>query len=156
MISVMIGIDPQGDPHSVAIDGDERALAQLQVLADRSQVQRLLAWAEPFGEERTWAIESAAGLGKPLAQQLLGAGEHVVDVPSTLAARVRLLGSSKAAKNDDNDALSTAIAGLRHRELRTVCVEEHAAVLPLLVDRYDDFIGARTQAACQLHVVCER
>jgi hypothetical protein len=59
-------------------------------------------------------VESADGLGKLLAQQLLGAGEHVIDVPPTLAARVRLLGSTKAGKNDPNDALPTAIAGLRH------------------------------------------
>jgi hypothetical protein len=46
-----------------------------------------------------------------LAQRLVEAGEHVVDVPPTLAARVRLLGSTKASKNDSNDALATAIAG---------------------------------------------
>lgn len=43
----------------------------------------------------------------------------MVDVPPTLSARVRLLGSTKASKNDDNDALSTAIAGLRHCGLWT-------------------------------------
>jgi hypothetical protein len=53
----------------------------------------LLAWAAPFGEDRRWAIESADGLGKFLAQQLLAAGEHVVDVPPLLSARVRLLGT---------------------------------------------------------------
>jgi transposase len=47
---------------------------------------------------RRWAIESADGLGKLLAQQLLAAVEDVLDVPPTLAARVRLLGSTKAAK----------------------------------------------------------
>lgn len=57
---------------------------------------------------RTWAIESATGLGRLLAQQLVAAGESVVDVPPTLAARIRLLGSAKAAKNDPNDALATA------------------------------------------------
>jgi hypothetical protein len=35
------------------------------------QTQRLLAWAAPLGEERTWAVESADGLGKLLAQELL-------------------------------------------------------------------------------------
>jgi transposase len=88
-----------------------------------------------------------------LAQQLLDAGEHVVDVPPTLSARVRLLGTTKASKNDDNDALSTAIAGLRHCQLRTVRDEDHAAVLRLLIDRYDDLVALRTQAACRLHVV---
>jgi transposase len=152
-VSVIIGIDPHKATHTaVAIDGDEQPIARLLVTADRCQTQRLLAWAAPF-EERTWAIESAGGLGRLLAQQLLGAGEHVVDVPPTLSARVRLLGSSKTAKNDDNDALSTAIAGLRHCELRVVAVEDHAAVLRLLIDRYDDLVGLRTQAACRLHVV---
>jgi transposase len=152
-LSVIIGIDPHKATHTaVAIDRDEHPLARLQVPADRSQTQRLLAWAAPF-EERTWAVESADGLGKLLAQQLLAAGEHVVDVPPTLSARVRLLGSSKASKNDPNDALATAVAGLRHRDLRAARVDDHAVVVRLLVDRYDDLVALRTQAACRLHVL---
>jgi hypothetical protein len=65
------------------------------VVADRCQIERLLAWAASFGFERTWAIESVNGLGKLLAQQLVGAGEHVVDVPATLSARIVLLSSTK-------------------------------------------------------------
>jgi transposase len=115
-MTVIIGIDPHKASHvAVAIDGDEHAIARLEVRAGRGQTQRLLAWAAPLGEERVWAIESADGLGKLLSQQLLAAGEHVVDVPPTLAARVRLLGSAKAGKNDGNDALSTAIAGFTAR-----------------------------------------
>jgi hypothetical protein len=70
-----------------------------------------------------------------------------------LSARVRLLGSTKASKNDSNDALSTAIAGLRHCELRTVGGEDHMAVIRLLIDRYDGLVWLRTQATCRLHVV---
>lgn len=152
-MSVIIGIDPHKATHTaVAIDGDEQPVARLQVVADRAQTQRLLAWAAPFGRERTWAIESASGLGKLLAQQLLGAGEQVIDVPPTLSARVRLLGSTKAGKNDSNDALSTAIAGLRHCALRTVQADDHSAVIRLLINRYDDLVSSRTQAACRLHV----
>jgi transposase len=151
-MSVMIGVDPHKATHTaVAIDGDERPLAQLQVVADHCQTQRLLAWAATF-EERMWAVESADGLGKLLSQQLLAAGEAVLDVPPTLSARVRLLGVSKASKNDRNDALATAIAGLRHRDLRSVVVDDHAAVIRLLVDRFDDLTRLRTQAACRLHV----
>ena len=40
--------------------------------------------------DRVWAVEGANGAGRPLAQRLLEAGEHVVDVPAKLAARVRL------------------------------------------------------------------
>ena len=153
-MTVIIGIDPHKATHTaVAIDDDERAIARLEVSADRAQTPRLLAWAAQLGGERTWAIESADGLGKLLSQQLVAAGEHVVDVPPTLAARVRLLGSTKAAKNDGNDALSTAIAGLRHCGLRTVHGDDHSTVLRLLVGRYDDLVSLRTQAACRLHAV---
>jgi transposase len=153
-MSVTIGIDPHKATHTaVAINRDEQPIATLQVVADRCQTERLLAWAAAFDCERIWAIESAGGLGKLLAQQLLGAGEQVVDVPPTLSARVRLLGSTKAAKNDNNDALSTAIAGLRHCELRTVGVEDQTAVIRLLIDRYDGLVALRTQATCRLHVV---
>ena len=59
----------------------------------------------------------------------------------------------KAAKNDGNDALSTAIAGLRHCGLRTVRSDDHTTVMRLLVGRYDDLVALRTQAACRLHAV---
>jgi transposase len=152
-MTVIIGIDPHKATHTaVAIDRQERPIARLQLTADRCQTERLLAWAAPLGEDRTWAVESAGGLGKLLAQQLLEAGEQVVDVPPTLSARVRLLGSTKASKNDSNDALATAIAGLRHCGLRIVRREDRTAVVRLLIDRYDDLTALRTQAACRLHV----
>ena len=39
----------QVDHTAVAIDRDERPLARVQLVADRCQVQRLVAWAEPLG-----------------------------------------------------------------------------------------------------------
>src|SRR5262245_10756743 len=98
---VTIGIDPHKSTHTAAaVDCDELPIARLTVPASRCQMDRLLAWAEPLDDDRVWAIESAAGLGRLLAQQLVAAGERVIDVPPTLAARVRLLGSSKSSKND--------------------------------------------------------
>ena len=48
-MTVMIGIDPHKATHTaVAIDGDERPLARLQLTADRVQTGRL-AWAAPLG-----------------------------------------------------------------------------------------------------------
>ena len=68
-MSVMIGIDPHKASHTaVAIDGGERSALERQVRATRRQVDQLMSWAEPFGK-RTWAIESAGGLGYLLAQQ---------------------------------------------------------------------------------------
>jgi hypothetical protein len=71
----MIGVDPHKGSHTaVAIDRDEARLAKMKVRATRRQVDQLLDWAARF-KERTWAIESAGGLGYLLAQQLLNAGE---------------------------------------------------------------------------------
>ncbi|HZJ06446.1 MAG TPA: hypothetical protein VFD59_13375, partial [Nocardioidaceae bacterium] len=50
-----------------------------------AQLSQLVSWAAPF-PTRTWAIESASGLGYLLAQQLVAAGETVVDVPATPSA----------------------------------------------------------------------
>ena len=150
---VLIGIDPHKSSHTaVVVDGDEKELARLKVRADRRQLQRLLAFAQPY-EFRTWAIESAGGLGFLLAQQLVAAGEDVVDVPAVLAARVRLLGSGRGSKNDPNDALSTAIAALRDPHLRTVTAEDHVMVLRLLADRHQDLTALRTQAVGRLHAL---
>jgi transposase len=63
--------------------------------------------------ERTWAVEGAGGLGHLLAQQLVAAGEQVVDVQPKLGARVRLLSSGTSNKNDPDDARSVAMAALR-------------------------------------------
>ncbi len=45
-----------------------------------------------------------------LAQQLLAAGEQVLDVQPKLGARVRLLSSGTSNKNDPNDTRSVAVA----------------------------------------------
>jgi transposase len=96
MTMVLIGVDPHKASHTaVAVDRDEHALDGLRVRASKRQCALLLDWAEQFGERR-WAIESASGLGYLLAQQLVAAGEDVVDVPPTLSARVRVLGSGKS------------------------------------------------------------
>jgi transposase len=151
---VLIGVDPHKVTHTaVAVDASEQPIARLTVRSDRHQVRRLLSWAEPLGVERVWAVESAKGLGRLLAQQLVVAREQVVEVPATLAARVRLLGSTKASKNDPNDPLSTAIAGLRHDDLRRVELEDHAAVLRLLSDRHRHLTALGTRTVCRLHVL---
>ena len=58
-------------------------------------------------------MEGARGLGRLLAQQLVAAGERVLDVQPKLAARVRLLQAGNTGKSDPNDALSVAVAALR-------------------------------------------
>ena len=146
-MQVIIGVDPHKASHTaVAIGDDEGELGSVKVRATRRQVVQLLSWAEPF-EKRTWAIESACGLGYLLSQQLVAAGETVVDVPATLASRVRVLGTGRSDKNDPNDARSVAIAALRAPSLRSVEIADHAEVLRLLAKRNVD-IG---RVVCRLH-----
>ena len=133
---VVIGIDPHKGSHTaVAINEDETKLDEVRVRADRRQLETLRRWASAF-PERSWAIESANGLGALLSQQLVGAGEEVFDVPPTLSSRVRVLASGKSQKNDPNDAFSVAIAALRSSRLRPVVTEDHIAVLRLLSNRH--------------------
>jgi transposase len=152
-VSVMIGVDPHKGSHTaVAIGGDEAQLAKLRVRSSRRQLDQLLAWAARF-EQRTWAIESAGGLGYLLAQQLVGAGEHVLDVPATLAARVRVLSTGRSNKNDPNDPLSVAVAALRAPRLASVARADHAGVLRLLAKRNNDLGRTRNKTACRLHAL---
>ena len=113
MAAVMIGVDPHKASHTaVAVGAAEEPLGELRVRASGGQAERLLEWAAAW-PERTWAVEGAGGLGHLLAQQLLSAGERVLDVQPKLGARVRLLASGNVSKNDPNDARSVAVAALR-------------------------------------------
>ena len=106
--------------------------------------------------QRTWAVEGAGGMGHLLAQQLLSAGERVLDVQPKLGARVRLLAAGDMNKNDPNDARSVAVAALRSAGVREVRPDDHAAVLKIWSKRYRDLGRTRTQVVCRLHaVLCE-
>jgi transposase len=152
-MSVMIGIDPHKLLHAAcAIDERETELARLELRTGPRQISELLAWASPF-ECRSWAIESAGGLGYLLGQQLVARGEHVVDVPATLSSRVRVLGSGQSTKNDANDARAVAVAALRSPSLAAVRVEDHVSVLRLLAKAQLDTSRARSRACCRLHAL---
>src|SRR5580692_680238 len=131
MTAVMIGIDPHKASHTaVVISGAEEPLGELRVRASAAQAERLLTWAAAW-PERTWAVEGAGGLGHLLAQELVTAGERVLDVQPKLAARVRLLGAGAVNKNDPGDARSVAVAALRSPSCLPVRPDDHAAVLKI-------------------------
>jgi transposase len=151
----MIGIDPHKASHTaVAISAAEEPLGELRVRACVAQAGRLLAWAQAW-PERTWAVEGAGGTGHLLAQQLLAAGERVLDVQPELGARVRLLAAGDVNKNDPNDARSVAVAALRSAGVREVRADDHAAVLKIWSKRYRDLgrTRTRTRVVCRLHAV---
>ena len=156
MAAVMIGVDPHKGSHTaVAVSVTEEQLGKLRVRASDGQARQLTEWAASW-PERTGAVEGASGLGHLLAQQLIAAGERVLDVQPKLGARVRLLAAGGTNKNDPNDARSVAIAALRSACCRQVRADDHTAVLKLWSKRNRDLGRSRNQVACRLHsVLCE-
>ena len=153
MAAVMIGVDPHKGSHTAVVTGPaEEPLGELRVRACAAQAEQLLAWAAAW-PERTWAVEGAGGLGRLLAQQLVAAGERVLDVQPKLACRVRLLQAGDTNKNDPNDALSVAVAALRSRACRQVSADDYPAVLKVWSKRHRDLGRTRNQVALQLHAV---
>ena len=153
MVAVMIGVDPHKGSHTaVVISPGEEPLGEIRIRACAAQAGKLVAWAADW-PERTWAVEGAAGLGRLLAQQLVAAGERVLDVQPKLASRVRLLQAGDTNKNDPNDALSVAIAALRSRTCQQVTAEDYRAVLKVWSKRHRDLSRLRNQVACRLHAV---
>jgi transposase len=155
-VTMMIGVDPHKGSHTAVVIGPgEEPLGELRVESSPGQAEDLLKWAAQW-PERTWAVEGAAGLGRLLAQQLVAAGELVLDVQPKLAARVRLLQAGDTGKNDPHDAQSVAVAALRSRACRPVAAEGHTVVLKIWARRHRDLARARNQVACRLHaVLCE-
>ena len=152
-MDVMIGVDPHKGSHTATmLDRRQRELRQLTVRAGRRQVVELLAWADGV-EPRTWAVESAGGMGYLLAQQLVAAGETVLDVPATLASRVRVLGSGPV----DQERSQRCPLGRRGRVARPVAgggaPADHVTVCRLLAKRHTDVARWRTKLCCRLHAL---
>ena len=156
-MEVIIGVDPHKATNVVAaIDEQGEVIGQQAFPANRKGLQALQRWAKRFPERR-WAVEGASGIGRPLAQKLLAAGESVLDVPPKLSSRVRVLSTGNARKNDSLDATFTALAALRNDRLSAVRPEDgpegHAEILRLLTERREDLVGERTRTLNRLHVL---
>jgi transposase len=148
---VMIGVDPHKASHTAAaLDEHGQLLGQQRITATLDGYQQLRQWADHW-PQRCWAVEGAHGIGRALAQRLVGDGEQVLDVPAKLAARVRVLSVGHGRKSDPADAVSVAVAARTAPQLRTVCVEDQAVVLHLLTKRRQDLVAARTQTINRLH-----
>ena len=149
---VLIGVDPH--KASLAVAAVEEATSELLERVgfpqDRAGLRSLERWAKQFPERR-WAVENAGGLGRHLAGRLAAAGESVVDVPPKLSARVRVLSTGNARKNDGLDALATALAASRQERLAAVDHETTSEVLRLLSERREDLVAERTRALNRLH-----
>jgi transposase len=148
---VMIGVDPHKASHTaVALDEHGQLLGQQHIPATLDGYQQLRQWAGRW-PQRCWAVEGAHGVGRALAQRLVGDGEQVLDAPAKLAARVRVLSVGHRRKSDPDDAVSVAVAARSIPKLRQVSVEDQAVVLHLLTKRRQDLVSARTQTINRLH-----
>ncbi|MET8311735.1 transposase, partial [Micromonospora sp. NPDC005173] len=117
---ITIGIDPHKSSWTaVALDKTGQLLATRRTTVNAAAYKTLTGWAASWPERR-FAVEGAAGLGRGIAQLLAAAGEDVVDVPATLAARAQLLDTGGSRKTDAADAASVAHAAMRHKRLRPV------------------------------------
>jgi transposase len=151
-MKVLIGVDPHKASLAVAAvdEASGEFLERAAFPQDRSGLSALERWARRFPERR-WAVENAGGLGWHLAGRLAAAGEWVVDVPPKLSARVRVLSSGNARKNDGLDALAIALAASRNERLAAVDAEAASEALRLLSERREDLVAERTRALNRLH-----
>jgi transposase len=151
-MKILIGVDPH--KVSLAVAAVDEATGELLERAnfaqDRAGLRSLERWARRFPERR-WAMENARGLGRHLAGRLAATGEAVVDVPPKLSARVRVLSSGNARKNDGLDALATALVASRNERLAAMDPEAASEVVRLLSERREDLVAERTRALNRLH-----
>lgn len=77
----------------------------------------------------------------------------MVDVPSTVSARARLLATGGDRKTDANDARHFAQVALFRQDLRPVDPEDQTTILRLLTERHDDLVHERTRILNRLHAV---
>ena len=154
LMKVLLGVDPH--KASLAVAAIDEATGEILERAsfpqDRASLMGLERWARRFPERR-WAVANAGGLRRYLAARLVAASESAVDVPPKLSARVRVLSSfaGNARKNDELDALATALAASRNERLAAVDPEAASEVLRLLSERREDLVAERTRALNRLH-----
>ena len=100
---VIIGVDPHKLSATIeVVDRHEKLLGTGRFATDRAGYLAMRAFAKAW-PDRLWAVEGSNGAGRPLAQRLLEAGGHVVDVPAKLASRGRLFDTGHNRKTDARD-----------------------------------------------------
>ena len=153
MEHVIIGVDPHKLSATIeVVDHQEKFLGSGRFTTDRAGHTAMRKYVRSW-PDHVWAVEGANGTGRPLAQRLLEAGEHVVDVPAKLAARVRLFDTGHNRKTDARDAHSIAIVAVRTANLRVLKVDGELEALRMLTDRRDALTRRRVQIVCRLQAL---
>ncbi len=150
MEKVTIGVDPHKLSATIeVVDHHEKLLGSGRFTTDQAGYSAMRTYAKAW-PDRVWAVEGGNGAGRPLAQRLLEAGEHVVDVPAKLAARVRLFDTGHNRKTDALDAHSIAIVAVRTTGLRVLAPDGELEALRMLTDRRDELVVLRVQTVNRL------
>lgn len=153
MSHVIIGVDPHKLSATIeVVDDHERKVGEGRFPTDKAGYAAMVRYAKSW-PERTWAVEGANGAGRPLAQRLLEAGEHVVDVPAKLAARVRLFDTGHGRKTDAHDAHSIAMVAVRTTGLRVLAVDAELEALRMFVERREALTRRRVQVVDRLQAL---
>jgi len=147
---VFIGVDPHKLSATIeVVDDRERVLVTGRFATDKAGYAQMRkhvgAWPE-----RVWAVEGSNSAGRPLAQRLLADGEHVLDVPAKLAARVRLFDTGHNRKTDARDAHAVAVVAVRTKTLRVLKVDGELEALRMLCDRREELTRLRVQTVNRL------
>ncbi|MEF3121763.1 IS110 family transposase [Kocuria flava] len=147
----VIGIDPhKSSLTAAALDADGTARVTRRFAVNKATGPAVLAWASQF-DEALFAVEGARGLGRGISQYLLSQGHEVLDVPSTLSMKARVLHTGGGRKTDAADARAVGWVAQHHEGLRRVVAEDHAEILDLLTRQRDAFKCERTRALNRLH-----
>jgi transposase len=153
MTHVIIGVDPHKLSATIeVVDDHESRLGEGRFPTDKAGYAAMVRYVKSW-PERTWAVEGANGAGRPLAQRLLEAGEHVVDVPAKLAARARLFDTGHGRKTDAHDAHSIAMVAVRTSGLRVLAVDAELEALRMLVERREALTRRRVQVVDRLQAL---
>ena len=142
---VIIGMDPHKASNTIAVlDSTENLLTRRRFENSDDGFVEMLAAVGEF-PNRVWAVEGANGMGRSIAQRLVGFDERVYDVPAKLATRVRVYSTGHGTKTDNTDALAIARAALHSRHLRIVKPDDETVAIKLLSDRRKELVGLRTR-----------
>jgi hypothetical protein len=153
---VFIGVDPHKLSATIeVVDDREVVQARGRFGTDQDGYVAMRKYVRTWSQ-RTWAVEGSNGAGRSLAQRLLTDGEHVVDVPAKLSARVRLFDTGHNRKNHARDAHSIAIVAVRTTTLRVLRPDGDLEALRMLCDWRDELTVPRVQTVNRLQRLLAR
>jgi transposase len=150
-VEVAIGVDPsKSSLAAAAVDPLGRVVGTAEFSNDSRGHRTLLRWARERGPDRVIGIECSLSFGAALSRLLLGSGEDVREVPTTLTHRQRGRRASQG-KSDMVDSVAIARIVASGEVLPSAHRLEVLTDLRALVEYRDQLVRARTQVANRTH-----